>query len=82
MPIEYSKNTARFTEVVSVEDAEALLEWLQGQKKPKVDLAACTHLHAANLQVLMAAQPDVAAWPEEADLSAWLKAALASNEHA
>ena len=81
MPIKFSKNTARLTEVVSVEEAEALLEWLQGQKKPKVDLAACTHLHAANLQVLMAARPAIAAWPEkDADLSVWLNAALANNE--
>jgi len=77
MPIEYSKNTARFTDIVSVEEAEGLLEWLQRQKKPQVDFSACTHLHAANLQVLMAARPTVAAWSEEADLSAWLKAALA-----
>ncbi len=76
MPIEYHDNTARFIEIVSVEDAEGLLEWLQGRKEPQVDLATCTHLHAANLQVLMAARPAVNAWPAEADLSAWLKAAL------
>jgi hypothetical protein len=73
MPIEYSKNTARFTEVVSVEEAEGLLDWLQGQKKPKVDFSACTHLHAANLQVLMAARPEVIAWPAEEGFTQWLR---------
>ena len=76
MPVEYSKKTARFTEVVSVEEAEGLLEWLQGQKNPQIDLAACTHLHAANLQVLMAARPAIVGWPKDESLARWLRNAL------
>jgi hypothetical protein len=76
MSIEYMKKTARLTAFVSVEEAEGLLEWLQANPKGKVDLAGCTHLHAANLQVLMAANPNIDAWPEDADLARWLKGAL------
>lgn len=76
MGIEYKKTIACLIDYISVEEAEGLLEWLQRQKKPKVDLSACTHLHAAVLQVLMAARPTIAAWAEDADLSAWLRSAL------
>ena len=76
MSIEYMKKAVRLTGFVSVEEAEGLLEWLQANPKGKVDLAACSHLHAANLQVLMAAKPNIAAWPENADLALWLRRAL------
>jgi hypothetical protein len=76
MSIEYTKKAACLSEFVSVEAAEGLLEWLQANPKGKVDLAACKHLHAANLQVLMAAKPNITAWPEDADLALWLRCAL------
>jgi hypothetical protein len=50
------------------EDAETLLEHLQAQappagqrsgQAPTVDWSACTRLHAAVLQVLMAARPTI-----------------------
>jgi hypothetical protein len=40
-----------------VEDAEALLQLLQAQPEGPVDWSACTRLHTAVLQVLMAAAP-------------------------
>jgi hypothetical protein len=76
MAIEYKKNRAVFTDVVSVEEAETLLEWLQKKSAAKVDLAACTHLHPANLQVLMAAKTVVSAWPRDPALATWLRSAL------
>ena len=79
MPITYKKTTATFTGVISVEDAESLLEWLQKTPGARLDLAACTHLHAANLQVLMAAQPQMAAWPLDTDLKACLLASTGLN---
>ena len=51
MAIEYKKNQALFRDVVSVEEAEGLLEWLQKKPSAKVDFSACAHLHPANLQV-------------------------------
>jgi len=76
MTIEYKKNCALFSDVVSVEDAEALLEWLQKTSAARVDLSACTHLHPANLQVLMAAKPAISDWPTDAGLATWLQSAL------
>jgi len=76
MPIEYRKNLAAFVDVVSVEEAEELLEWLQKNPSAKVELAKCSHLHPANLQVLLAAGAGVSSWPNDAELSAWLKPSL------
>lgn len=79
MPIEYKKNHALFRDVVSVDDAEGLLEWLQNKPAARVDLGACSHLHPANLQVLMAANSRIAVWPNDPDLRAWLEPALQSK---
>jgi hypothetical protein len=76
MPIEYKKNQVVFRDIVSVDEAEGLLEWLQNKPAAKVDLGACTHLHPANLQVLMAAKVRITIWPNDAKLRAWLETAL------
>jgi len=76
MPIEFKKNRAVFREVVGVEEAEGLLEWLQKKPSGKVDLASCSHLHTANLQVLMAASAGISSWPENSELRAWLESSL------
>jgi hypothetical protein len=78
MAITYKKNVALFDDVVSVEEAESLLEWLQKNPKGKADLSHCTHLHAANLQVLMASRTAIAGWPQDESLKTWLLAALDS----
>ncbi len=79
MPITFKKNRAVFSDIVGVEEAEGLLEWLHTNPKGKVDLASCTHLHAANLQVLMAAKPHLTDCPVDAGLAAWLDSALFQN---
>ena len=76
MAIEFKKNLALFREVVSVEEAEGLLEWLQKKPSGKVDLSACSHLHPANLQVLMAMRATITAWPEDEAFAGWLQSAL------
>lgn len=76
MSIEYKKNLAVFKDLVSVEEAETLLEWLQKKTAAKLDFSACTHLHPANLQVIMAAKPNIAAWPADLPFRAWLQSAL------
>ena len=76
MAITYKKNMAVFEGVVSVEEAEDLLAWLQKTPKARADYSSCTHLHAADLQVLMAAKLPVAAWPQDHDLKTWLQSAL------
>lgn len=79
MPIEYKTSLALFSDVVSVEDAEPLLNWLQNKSAARVDFSACTHLHPANLQVLMVAKPIITAWPHDEGLTNWLKSALGAN---
>jgi hypothetical protein len=76
MAVTYEGNVARFTDTVGVEEAEGFLSWLQRNPEPKLDLAACTHLHAAQLQVLMAARIPVDCWPADDALTGWLKSAL------
>jgi len=73
----YKRNVAHFRGAVGVEEAEGLLAWLQQHENPKLNLADCTHLHAAQLQVLMAARAPIAAWPRNESLARWLMAALA-----
>ena len=77
MAIQYNKKTVVFGDTVSVEEAEDLLQWQQKNPKGRMDLTACTHLHAAVLQVMMATQMAVTAWPLDKDLKTWLMAALA-----
>lgn len=79
MPIEYKKTQAVFRDIVSVDEAEGLLEWLQNKPSAKVSLEACTHLHPANLQVLMTAKSRIATWPEDTNLRVWLESALKSE---
>jgi ribosome maturation factor RimP len=70
------KNVACFKGVCTVEEAESLLQWLQDQQRAKVTLKECTHLHAAILQVLMAAKVMVTLPPDDPDLAQWLIPAL------
>ncbi|WP_426191023.1 hypothetical protein [Massilia sp. DWR3-1-1] len=76
MPIIYTDELARFDGIASVEEAELLLEWVQTHPHGAADLAACTHLHAADLQVLMAGAVRIAAWPTDDTLRSWLGCAL------
>jgi preprotein translocase subunit SecA len=78
--IQYKKNQAILIGTVSVEDAEPLLEWLQKKTAAKVDLSNCSHLHPANLQVIMAASPTITAWPADSQFADWLKNALQKVE--
>ena len=78
MPVQFIKNKVVVKDVASVEEAENLLEWLQKKPVAKIDLSECTHLHVANLQVLMAAQTLVTAWPKDIALRSWLETVLKS----
>lgn len=69
MPFNFTKSTAVAGESCTVEDALPLLEFLIANRGAKVDLGPCTNLHTAVLQVLLAAQPKIAALPQEAFLA-------------
>jgi ABC-type transporter Mla MlaB component len=66
---------------LAVDDAEQLLQLLAERPGAAVDLADCAHVHGACLQVLMATRARVRAWPADTSLAAWLRAALAPEQH-
>jgi hypothetical protein len=76
MPLNFTRDTVTADGAAIVEDALTLLEFLQSHANAKVDLGACTHLHTAVLQVLLAARPEIVALPREAFLARWLAQAL------
>lgn len=71
MPIRYDRTVAHFEGACLPEEALELIEWLRGQKAPKVDLRACAHLHTALLQVLLAVRPKMVAPPDDPFLARW-----------
>jgi len=73
MTIRYLKKHAALEGSVSVDDAEALAQWLQQQARPAVHLGKCEHLHGAVLQVLLALRPRLVAAPADPLLAAVLR---------
>lgn len=72
MPITFTKTQARFQNTCTVEEALPLLEFLNKAKAPKVDLAACTYLHTALLQLLLMARPRISAPPSDPVVARWV----------
>ncbi|CAM8626506.1 hypothetical protein MCEMSEM22_00325 [Comamonadaceae bacterium] len=79
MTIDYRDSDVVFTDIVGVEDAEVLLAWLQAHGVAQADFSGCSHIHPANLQVLMAAQVRVAAWPAAGPLDTALRSAFSNG---
>ncbi|WP_194786636.1 hypothetical protein [Rhodocyclus gracilis] len=73
MALQFVDSCAHFVDTVGVEEAEVLLDWLQKTPDAVIDFGPCTHVHPANLQVLMAANASVRAWPAETRLADWLR---------
>jgi len=76
MSVEYKKKSVQLIDDVGVDDAEVLLQWLQANPKATINLSRCTHVHAAVLQVLMAAGMTVTSWPQDSQLDGWLRPVL------
>lgn len=76
MTIDYRKKKISFSGIVGAEEAEGLLNHLQGKSDFTASFNECEHIHPANLQVLMAAGVKVTAWPQDRALSTFLKSAL------
>lgn len=66
MPISFDERRATLAGVCGAETAEPLLSWLIDRPDAEADLAACRHLHAAVLQVLIAAGARVVGTPQDA----------------
>jgi hypothetical protein len=80
MTVTLSKGVATLTDVVTVEDAEPLAQWLRDTAKPKVRLASCTNLHTAALQAILAARPQVVSPPADPFLARWVAPLLTPQE--
>lgn len=74
MAIRYDDARAMLEGWVGVEEAEALAAWLKEAPGRGLDLAGCTQVHSAVLQVLLALRPVLLAPPPEATLAAALAA--------
>ncbi len=74
MPITFKKTVAVLTDPVVIEDAEILLDWLIEHPKGRVNLKAVRYAHTAVWQVLMAIQPTISAWPDDAP--PWMRQTL------
>lgn len=61
---------------IGAEDADVLLGWLQKKPYARVVFSDCTHVHPANIQVLLAAGVQVSAWPQDSRLAMWLQSVL------
>ena len=78
MSVAFTETVATLTDVVGVDDAEPLAQWLRTTLRPRVKLAGCTHLHTSALQALLAAQPTIASALTDPFLARWVGPLLAS----
>ena len=82
MSINFSDRSAVVEGVATVDDAEALVQWLQLHEGEGIDLHACTHLHASCLQALMVAQARIARYPADPAFAVLLQNALPHTDPA
>ncbi len=76
MPVTYAGDCASLEGQCTVEEAGELTEWLLADRTRAIDLAACTGLHSAVLQTIMALVPPMIAGPQDATLARWLAPVL------
>ena len=72
MAVEFINDTAKFTDMVSIEEAEALYNWFLEGGKRKIDLSEVSHIHLACLQLLLIFKPEITALPKQDDLRMFL----------
>ena len=80
MPLHCDGSLGVLSGVVSIEEVEPLVAWLQATPLPEVDLHECRHLHAAALQALLVHAPALARPAQEPFLAAWVNPLLVAAE--
>lgn len=73
MPIDFASLPVRLHGLVAADDADALFDHLQRHPGAALDLADCSHVHPAVLQVMLHAGTTICAWPRETTLARWLR---------
>lgn len=79
MPVTFGKTIVRCRDVCTVEEALPLLEFLRTGRNVRVDLAGCTYLHTALVQVLLAVRPRITGRPADPALARWLMPLLTES---
>lgn len=86
MALQFDNQTATLEGTVTVEEAETLSNWLKEKSQdgmhPHVAMAACEHVHAAVLQVLLALKPVLDSTPPHPHIQHVLAAALPAHDSA
>jgi hypothetical protein len=72
MPLKPGKRSIALIDQVTIEEVEPLAQWLREVDRPSVNLRACSHLHTAALQALLAARARVSAAPSDPFLAEWV----------
>lgn len=78
MPIFYEDSTVRMEGNCAVEEAPALMEWLETAAEPRADLKTSTHIHTAIVQALTEAKVRLTAAPDDPFLARWVSPLLAT----
>lgn len=85
MPLELGSRTAVLTGILTIDDTETLATWLRtrgtAQTPARVHLGACTHLHTAVLQTLLAARVQISVPPADPFLRTWVAPLLEQVPH-
>ena len=80
MAIDYQETEATFKEVVSIQEVDALMEWLLANPDATINLKDCEHLHLAALQALAFARRPIIHWPDDQTLTSWIEPLLLQPE--
>lgn len=74
MSVRLDETAIRLEGECHVEDAEALVAYVQAHPKLPVDLSQCRHLHSALAQALLAFRPVLTGVGADETLETWLRA--------
>jgi hypothetical protein len=76
MSVHLEGNIIRLIGDCPVEDAESIVSLLQADGARELDLAECTRLHSAVVQVMLAFRPPIAAPSRDGFIADWICSAL------
>ncbi len=79
MALRYADDTIALDGVITVEEAEPLCQVLLAHPQAALDLSLCEHIHAAAVQVLLAARRGIVGPPKDPFLARFVLPALGRN---
>ncbi len=82
MPLEITSGTVGLIGNCGADEALEFVDALSAAEMPKIDMSACTNLHPALLQALLAFKPAVSNPPTDPFLVRWILPLLAPGREA